>query len=333
MKKTRARPAVRRAARPETARTILVPTDLSPIADDALEYALELGRRTGARLEVITVMGHVEGDVFNPIRYSPEASARGKSSVDLLGESLDNLLARHDTKGLRVSGSVRKGRPLNAILAAARRLKADMMVVGSHDRGMMHHFLVRSMTDELVRRAPCSVLVIHERETRPPIAVRRVLVPVDLSNVSGEILDVGAGLARLFDAKLDVQHVVETIPVLDSFSGAVTLRDMVPDLKQHSTRALEKVLEAADLGLESYGVFVDDGHAANTIVERARHEHADLVVIGKRGRSAIERFFIGSVTERVVRHAPCPVLVVDTNREPWPVHVHEDDVGNAGVRS
>ncbi|MEX0601270.1 MAG: universal stress protein [Rhodothermales bacterium] len=297
-------------------RRIVVPTDLSPIADEALARALEIARPTGASIEVLTVLGQVDGDSFNPIRYSPEASARKESSTNLLRESLHALVARHDTEGVQVSVSVRKGRPLHTVLTFARRERADLLVVGTHDRGVLHHFLVGSMAEELVRRAPCSVLVVHERDERPAAGVRSVLVPVDLSEATGHLLRYAATVTMMLDARMNVVHVVEPIPVLDTFSGAMTLRDMVPDMKKHSAAELQKMLDRIDLSFFTdggdYGVFVDEGHAASSIVDRSKREEADLIIIGKRGRSAIERFFIGSVTERVVRHAPCPVLVVET---------------------
>lgn len=297
-------------------RRIVVPTDLSPIADEALARALEIARPTGASIEVMTVLGQIDGDSFNPIRYSPEASARKESSTNLLRESLEALVARHDTEGVQVSVSVRKGRPLHTVLAFARRQRADLLVVGTHDRGVLHHFLVGSLAEELVRRAPCSALVVHEQDKQPSEGVRSVLVPVDLSEATGHLLRYAAALTTMLDARMNVLHVVEPIPVLDTFSGAMTLRDMVPDMKKHSAAELQKMLDRVDMGFDvdgdQYGVFVDEGHAASTIVDRSKREKTDLIIIGRRGRSAIERFFVGSVTERVVRHAPCPVLVVDT---------------------
>lgn len=143
-------------------RQILVPTDLSPMADDALEYALEIARQTGAGVEVMTVLGQLQGDTFSPIRYSPEAFARHETAEGLIRQSLGDLVERHDTAGLRVTTSIRKGQPLHAVLACVRQMRADLLVVGAHDRGVIHHFLVRSMAGELVRRAPASVLVVDE---------------------------------------------------------------------------------------------------------------------------------------------------------------------------
>lgn len=305
---------VERKSRTDSAvlfKRILVPTDLSSIADAALDFAIELARRTSATVEVLTVLGLMEGDAFSPVHYSPEASARHRSSLELLREALSDLIARHDTSDIRLASSVHKGQPLPTILKTAERIDADLLVVATHDRSRIQRLLAGSSAEELVRRASCSVLVVHEADRTSPSAIERILVPVDLSDVSKDLLQYAHLVAQSFGAQLDVVHVVEPFPLLDAFSGAMTIRDMVPDFKKQSAAAVEKLIAGADLGSEKRRVFVEEGHAAACIIDRASSEQSDLVVLGKQGRSAIERFFIGSVTERIVRHAPCPVLVVD----------------------
>lgn len=290
-------------------RRILVPTDLTAIADVAIEVSLDLARRTGAGIDVLTVLGPIEGDAYSPVQYSPEASVRQEDAEDLIKQELEQLTARHNTHGVQISATTRKGRPLSTIVARAEQFDADLIVLGTHDRGRLQHFLIGSAAEEIVRRAPCSTLVVHEQDFRPAEHLKRILVPIDLSNFSLGLVQYAHYLAKLYDARIDLLHVIEPTPLLDTLAGAMTIRDVVPDMKRRVTTEIEKLLEHFESGEITHDVHVVEGRAASQILAEASRQRSSMIVVGKQGRSAIERFLVGSVTERVVRHAPCQVLV------------------------
>lgn len=288
---------------------ILVATDLSPVAHAALDRALDLARRSGAAIELLTVLGVAESDAWSSVQYSPEVLERAEAAEEKVRKDVADLIAQHDTTGVRPEVSVRRGQPIPSIIARIEQINADLLVLGTHDRGRIEHLLVTSVAEELVRRAPCSALIVHERDTHPPDVIERILVPVDLSSRSLPLLRYAAALAEQYEARIDVLHAVEPVPLLDIVSGAMTMRDVVPDMRRLAESRLKSMLRRIDVGPQPPDVHVVEGHAASKVLDVARERRTDLIVIGKQGRSAIERFFIGSVTERVVRHAPCPVLV------------------------
>lgn len=145
-------------------------------------------------------------------------------------------------------------------------------------------------------------------------AIRRILVPIDFSEASRAAFDYAVELARSVGASIDVLHVWEVPTFLAPGSAVV--------VGASGTPLVEMVRAAAEDGLEKFvaeaaarGARVDEsraepGNPASSIAEAARTGGYDLVVMGTHGRTGFSRALIGSVAERVVRHAPCPVLTV-----------------------
>ena len=143
--------------------------------------------------------------------------------------------------------------------------------------------------------------------------IRQILVPVDFSEPSRDALDRAAELGKAFGAKLDVLHVWEAPVFLPAGTLAASSADhsLVDAVRRHAEDSLDRFVEdAAKRGIEIRTPRALPGAPAQTIVETAETGGYDLVVIGTHGRTGLARALIGSVAERVVRHAPCPVLAV-----------------------
>jgi nucleotide-binding universal stress UspA family protein len=136
------------------------------------------------------------------------------------------------------------------------------------------------------------------------LVVKNVLVAVDFDDASEAALTYGRNLARSFGARLHVLHVIE-----NSF-----LRAMANDpraVESATIRQVQDRLTDADRAeLDAVAAVRKSDEPAEEIVRYATGEHIDLVVLGTHGRSAVGHFLVGSVAERVVRTAPCPVLTV-----------------------
>ncbi len=141
---------------------------------------------------------------------------------------------------------------------------------------------------------------------------KRILIPTDGSETSEIAVDKGLALARMLGASIKVLFVVDT----------TTFRDIPPDelitnlrghMESKGDDILSEIEERADeLGVEMEKSLVH-GHPDDLIVEES--ENFDLIVIGTHARSGLSRLLIGSITERVVRHAKCPVMVIKTMEE------------------
>lgn len=145
---------------------------------------------------------------------------------------------------------------------------------------------------------------------------KHVLVATDFSAPSQVALNYGRDLARPSGATLHLLHVIQEIPTY--YGSEVGLE--VANIERNIEASVQREFDAALAGLDA-GVVVRTAisHAANiaeAINAYAAANHADIIVVGTHGRGAVSRFLMGSVAERVVRSAPCPVLTV---------HAHESD--------
>lgn len=145
------------------------------------------------------------------------------------------------------------------------------------------------------------------------INIRRILVATDFSAPSETALNYARAMARAFGAELRVLHVFEPLWLTsaDLVGGGVAVANMVQGLEETARKQLdESVTEEDRRELRAEAVMVTSESPAREIARYASEEHADLLVIGTHGRSGLTRLLIGSVAEKVVRLAPCPVLTV-----------------------
>jgi nucleotide-binding universal stress UspA family protein len=139
--------------------------------------------------------------------------------------------------------------------------------------------------------------------------VTKILCPVDFSETARHALHYALQMARTFGAELKVVHVIEAAPLYQAYDGMPDV-GLPQAVEQAARRSMERLLGS----LDSSGVRVShevlDGPTYRTIVAQAEAWGADLIVMGTHGRSKLELAFFGSVAERVVKSASCPVLVV-----------------------
>jgi nucleotide-binding universal stress UspA family protein len=146
------------------------------------------------------------------------------------------------------------------------------------------------------------------------VAIKNILVATDFSEPSGVAMAYGRDLARNYNARLHVLHVVGPDMALVTEAAFVTSLD---DLEEVGRRELASRITDEDRTQLNAVASVESGsNIAERICEYARTHSIDLIVTGTHGRGAVQHFLMGSVAERVVRFAPCPVLTV---------HAHERD--------
>lgn len=159
-----------------------------------------------------------------------------------------------------------------------------------------------------------TVVELGRRETTlpavplPEIQVKRILVPVDFSECANKALHYAVSFAKQFNAEILLLHVVQ--PPVYVEGAAVALAGVTEEsLRKAATKQLEE--RRGDLAeLRDLKTSVRTGSPFHEIVREAEETNTDLIVMGTQGRSGLARMFIGSTAERVVRHAPCPVMVV-----------------------
>ena len=138
--------------------------------------------------------------------------------------------------------------------------------------------------------------------------IKKVLVPVDGSESSQKALEMAIAIAKASSAKLTILEVIEEFGPLPGYYEAPPVgEDRVKWVSEQRFEKVHPILDSSDIKWDRR---VEEGYAADMICDIAEKEKYDMIVIGSRGHSALGRFLVGSVSDRVVHHAPCSVTVV-----------------------
>jgi nucleotide-binding universal stress UspA family protein len=298
-------------------RRILCPTDLSDVAPRAFDHALALARFHQAEVELAYVSEPLLPGPVAPASYPPWAvldpAVRGR-----LQSALEALAAPARAVGVSVRFGVYEGRVVAEILGRARAWPADLLVMGTHGRGGFERWVLGSVTEKVLRKAPCPVLTVPPPAGRlnPSGAVlfRTIVCPVDFSEASLAALGHALKVAEESSAEITVLHVLEWL--VEDEPGARIAGFDVPEFRRYLEKDARQRLrgvvptEARDWCRQREEVV--GGRPWREILRIAEERGADLVVMGVRGRSPVDIVLFGSTTHHVVRGAKCPVLVVPT---------------------
>jgi nucleotide-binding universal stress UspA family protein len=285
-----------------------VGVDGSTTSQDALRWAVELGRVLDAEVVAVHALGLLDR------WHDPDASARSWRTT-LCGLVEQTWCAPL----LRAAGShrveVRDGHPVDVLLATAARERATLLVVGSRGVGASPALALGSTSLQVLQASCVPVLVVPERrkgvsERQDALRLHHVLVGVDCSAASLAALDVAADVATMLGGSLSVLHVFEHVPPFP----IAPRRDRASQRHEgECDRALELLENAArDVRRRGVGVqvVVRSGDPASTLLDLADDVDADLVVVGTRGRGGPADLLLGSVARTVADKSRRPTLVV-----------------------
>jgi nucleotide-binding universal stress UspA family protein len=134
---------------------------------------------------------------------------------------------------------------------------------------------------------------------------RRILVGYDGSQESEKAIQVGLSFSNTLDSRLEILAVIQP----GEPAASVSWHNALKHAREHYELALRQIVEAANRHGSEVETSIVVGHPADEIIKRAEQSHSDLVVVGHRGTSRFKNLDMGSVSEQVLAHAPCPVLV------------------------
>jgi nucleotide-binding universal stress UspA family protein len=297
--------------------TIVVPLDGSPAAEFALPPALAMAERTGARIVLLSV---VPGAPFHAPAGFGSDPPRGWHEEEFrrLSRYLEGVERRVEGSGSGVpmDREVDSGPPVRTLAERIRALEADLVVMTTHGRGPLHRAWLGSVADGLLRRGPAPILLVRAGEGEVGLSdrpgIRRILVLLDGSDLSESAIPGAAEVARSFGARISLATVVPppfavTSPYVPSVVEDSETREAI---MAGFRRYLEAMAGPVDrMGIPTDTAVVKGRDVVSGILEHRDRIGADLVVMCSRGRSGAARLILGSVTDKVVRSAPVPVLV------------------------
>ncbi|MGE3274433.1 MAG: universal stress protein [Vicinamibacterales bacterium] len=270
---------------------ILVAVDARGQRDAAFERALALARQSGAELYLLHAV--------------PANQSFGHGAARRL-ERLADMRRRAEEAGVRVRSVEQHGDPAGIIELHANARGADLIVMGGEPRRAWSRRR-SAVAERVIRRTKVPTLVVPSHGPAQPLPFRHVLVAVDRSRASEEVLRRAMGLTANEAARTTLLHTVRSLEAADAIHGAARWR--VPEYRAHAMadprRRLERLASEVPPGFETR-VRVSTGPAAASILRHADGLDADLVVVGRsRGFKVL-----GSTALRVLRKSERALLVV-----------------------
>lgn len=272
---------------------ILVPLDGSELSD-----------RIVAQLRRLLVVENASVRLVQVVPQAVGKDARsGPAAVEAASAHLAQVAKPLRDGGAEVTTDVLLGEPAARLLELMKEWKPSVVALATHGRSGVARWVRGSTAERLVRTSPVPLFLANPRGLEKPgeLQVKRILVPLDGSEHSAEILPLVDALAKRFEAQVTLFFVVELI----ASPGPVA----VPTLM--TTEEAGQMLEPFRRRVTAPGtqVRVTLGAPASSIVDEAERGKYDLVALTTHGRSGLARWAFGSVAEHVLRQVTCPLLV------------------------
>ena len=284
---------------------VLLATDGSEQARAAAEWLASFPLPQSTVVRVLAVTSHPHGLLVEPDSTDQERQRRSEQASRIASEAKATL-AR---PGVNVETRVTAGDARDEIVRMADEWPAHLVVLGARGLRPLQRALLGSVSTAVVRHAHAPVLVVRGR----PRGLRTIVLAVDGSPDSLSAaaflgtLPVGAGL-RLATVAVIVPP--DVMPMPELASASLFLDEALVQWRAEADSALDRAAAALDVGAGTIERRVVVGQPGEQIVSTANAVGADLIALGARGHGAFKRLLLGSVSEYVLHHADCPVLIV-----------------------
>ncbi|HEX2449970.1 MAG TPA: universal stress protein [Gemmatimonadales bacterium] len=292
-------------------RSILVPLDGYPLAEEALPVAETLARRCGATLHLVTV------EPPTPLVLASDVAAVAQEMQDDTARAMRAYLQRAAAKagrnGCSAASALLAGGPAERIAAYARQHRIELVVMTTHGRGGLSRLCVGSVAERLLRTLEVPMLLLRPREGPQPTEYRRILAAIG-ERAELELIEPALTLGGLAGTTSYVlAHVVEEPPAIVAALPWYVPHVVPLGIQARQSEARHYLGPLAER-LSQHGVVTEaqvtvGGPVAAELLGLARTAGADLIAIGTHRRRGLERVVLGSVARELVRRSDVPVLI------------------------
>lgn len=269
---------------------ILVPTDFSENAEDALQIAAQLAQRFGSEIYLLHMLEL-------PVNMSgPMGETRSNDLPEALGfmklakKRFTEILARPYLKGIKVHEIVEFHQAFDGIMETSKEHGCDFIIMGSKGASGFKEIFIGSNTEKVVRTSEVPVLVI--KENRPNFTVKDFVFATNLDSTNKKTLEKVVNFARLMDARLHLLYI-------NTANEFITSKD--------TDNYLEKYVDGMNYDNYEFHIYNDDS-VEQGVLNFSKKIQADLIGIATHGRKGLSHFFNGSISEDLVNHAHIPVI-------------------------
>ena len=283
-------------------RNILFLTDFSPAASAAVPYAAEAAKRFGAKLYAL----HVRARAINPMTQPVTWVALEQVAEREREQQIETL--KKEFSGMQPDIVVEEGELWPVMQFLVEKHKIDLIVLGTRGRSGLSKFFLGSTAEEVFRLAPCAVMTVGPHSNGEPMRsgeFKKILYATDFGPASEAAATLAVSMAQEFQARLTLLHVLEERKPND----LVQPEELI-------TASMNRLRKLVPSGADTWCAphfRVEFGKAGETILEAAKREKADLIVLGVHrpaGLTGAATHLPVATAHKVVSHAGCPVLTV-----------------------
>jgi nucleotide-binding universal stress UspA family protein len=289
---------------------ILIPTDFSDTARKALDQAVILAAKFKAELVVLHARVMYQDD---PNILPEKMKEIEKEEQKIENDLLEHVRERtHHVNLPKIRHEIIRGYSApSAILGYLNNNEFDLVVIGTHGRSGLEHFLIGSVTEKVVRYARCPVITVHANMTLKE-SFNKIVVPFDFSEHSVLALQNALEMAESSKSEVTLFYVVEddVHPALYAW-GMKSIFEIVPDIKVKAEKKMDEIMA----GLSNpHNVKIIkkivEGVPHKVISEFVQKSDTDLLVIATHGLVGLDKFLLGSTTEKIIRCVSIPILTL-----------------------
>ncbi len=285
---------------------ILVPLDGSKLAERALLPAVSITKALSGKLTLLRVVPQFALLAADPTLYE-EMNRMGEE------ESLSYLRSKVDELDLDFPVEVvgESGHPADVIIRYAETHGIDLIMMSSHGRSGINRWVYGSVAERVLRRGPCTTAIINARADIPSRDNKKILIPLDGSELAERALKPGRRLASAIAAELHLLRVTSTAhQILETNSMKPVFDGIEADeLKEAESYLHELESDISDPKTVKI-VEIEKGSVAENIVDYAAENEIDMIIMSSHGRTGLSRWVYGSVAEKVLRSACCTTMII-----------------------
>jgi nucleotide-binding universal stress UspA family protein len=291
---------------------ILIPTDFSEPSKKAVTYGLTLAGQFNARVIIAHIVPESSALMY---AFPTETFAIERDQEQKAQREIASLVPTEYANQFDVQTMVKTGSIEPELLGIVKDERVDLVVMGTHGRRYLGRWFLGSVTERMLRKIPVPLLTVSHVDTVEHtiglVAIKQILFATDLEEPSNSSFKYAIELARAAHAQLTVTHIVDHMDRMLWGPAFVTRLQgerakLVQELKERVSNLVAQE-KPPDVEIEP---LVVEGQPFEKLLEIADERHIDIIVINLQSKTMLERAFLGSTAERVVRLARVPVLSI-----------------------
>jgi nucleotide-binding universal stress UspA family protein len=298
---------------------VLLATDCSKQATAAVRFLNALDFKEPIDLTVITALGDPYGaSPESTQHWFPELLRQERDRTELHHEQVARILSDRCNTINRIS---RPGHPVKVVLSEAEDLNCDLIVIGAQGHSFIGRLLIGSVSDSIATHAKCSVLVVRPDDSDAPASgaevtkPNRLVIGYDGSHASQQAVEEILNLDWNRETEVEL---ISVAPIYDyllgnglSTAAIANEEEIFKEMKRGGEEMKERVNKSL---VHTKSTVIHDQRVGDALVEVAKKDKADLIVVGDSGHSLLDDFLLGSTTKYVLRHAGCSVWISRLHR-------------------